>query len=393
MATQEQRLVFVVSAKDENVAKVMKAVKKALGDTGKEGKSSARTAAKAWKDAGKAIQSSTRRLKKSIGGLKTAFAGLAGVAGLGAVANAALKFEKSMAEISTILDDSESKMGRVSKAVRDVSIAFGQTQSSTAKAQYDIISAGFQDAADSANVLDVSARLATAGVAEIGPTADLLTTVLNGFGLSADDAEHAADMLFLTVKRGKTTLNEMAATFGQLGSSANMAGIYLEEVTATFAVLTSNGIKSAEADTALNRLMLAMAAPGGDAAKAFEELGISLHDVDEMGRNVVKPLNEVFAQMEGLDASVMQEMFPSIRATKALGSAVSDMDKFNDVYDEFLDKQETQGTLDQAFGQIADTNAFKMQQLRVSMNDLMIEMGNGFTDELAAGAGACVDNM
>ena len=107
----------------------------------------------------------------------------------GAVASAAMagaairagQFEKGIAEIGTLLDgDVKGQMAAMRGELMDMSIEFGQTMGSMTKARYDIISAGFTDAADSAMVLEASSKLAVAGVSDVASTADLLTTALNG---------------------------------------------------------------------------------------------------------------------------------------------------------------------------------------------------------------------
>ena len=107
-------------------------------------------------------------------------AGLAVVSGLATATKAAINFEKVMAEVSTLMDDT-SGLDKMSKSVRKLSIEFGQSPVSTAKALYQIISAGASDAATQMKQLTVANKLAVGGVTDVATAADGLTTVLNAY--------------------------------------------------------------------------------------------------------------------------------------------------------------------------------------------------------------------
>ena len=173
--------------------------------------------------------------------------GAAVAAAFGAAAFKAAKFEKGLAEISTLLDgDTAPAIARMRGELLDMSVQFGQTIDRLTKARYDIISAGFTDAADSAAVLTAANKLAVAGVSDVAATADLLTTAINGLGKEAGDAEAIADVLFQTVRKGKTTMDQLAASMGPLFATARTAGVELDELGATMATLTAAGIDTRE---------------------------------------------------------------------------------------------------------------------------------------------------
>lgn len=386
MGTVEQRLVFVISARDDNVAKVTKAVQKALQGAAEASESSGTKMKKALGEAGREISAAAAGIRSSVLNIKTAVAGIVGASGLGLAAKKALEFGKGMSEISTIVDDVAESIPALSENIREVSREFGQTQGAAVKAQYDIISAGFSDAAEAAGVLRTSARLAVAGVSDIATAADINTTILNGFGLAAEDAEHAADLLFLTVRRGKTTLPELASSLGEIGPGARLAGVSLEEVGASMATLTAGGLRTSEAVTALNRLFAGMAAPTGEAASALREAGIELTKVGDDGRESVLPLLDIIRQFQGLDLKTIQSFFPNVRSVKALGLLSENFETFTDNFTEFTSEAATAGTLEEAFQRASSSAGFAISQLKSTVSDLLIEVGQGFTDELAGGA-------
>lgn len=78
---------------------------------------------------------------------------------------------------------------------------------------YNAISAG-QKTGDAVNFVTNSTKLAKAGFAESSQTLDVLTTVLNAYGMSADKVSTVSDMLVQTQNKGKVTVGELASSYG-----------------------------------------------------------------------------------------------------------------------------------------------------------------------------------
>ena len=81
--------------------------------------------------------------------------------------------------------------------------------------------------------------------------ADAITTILNSYQLSASQATAVSDKLFATVKRGKLTFSELAGSIGKVSAVAAIAGLSLDELLATIATITRQGIRSDQAMTAI----------------------------------------------------------------------------------------------------------------------------------------------
>ncbi len=385
MGQVEQRLVFVISAKDESVAKVMRAVQKAIKDTAEETESTAVKMKSAFANLGKNINSASSLITKSVFNLKTGVAALVGAAGLGRAAKEAIAFQEGLAEIGTVLDDPVSQLPILKQKIRDVALEFGLFRPDAVKAQYDIVSSGFTDAAKASQVLETSARLAVAGVADVGKTADVLTTVLNGFRLSAEDAEHVGDTLFLTVERGKVTVSQLAQHFGILVPNAEAAGIKLEEVGAAIAAMTAAGVGIDKASTSLRQLFANLAAPTGVFKDNLEAAGIQLTRIGTDGREVMLPLIDVIKQFRGLDLPTLRTFIPDIDAVTALTSLTNNFENFADFYKEFTSGVRA-GALGEAFAIQADTAGFRIKQLTEQVRDSFTVLGEGFVGELGAGA-------
>ena len=223
----------------------------------------------------------TGKAKSAIGGLARGVFGLTKKLALvgGALAAVSVKlagdFSKSLREVGTLMGGvTNLQMKQMSKELRVLAQSSGLALSSLSKAKYDVVSAGFADAADSAKILAATSKLAVGGVTSAANAADILTTALNAYGLSARSVNDVSDILFTTVKFGKTTMDEPGASMGQVLPFARAAKLGLADVGAVMASLTAGGIKTAEATTALRGALVALTSPADGARKAMEKAGV-----------------------------------------------------------------------------------------------------------------------
>jgi TP901 family phage tail tape measure protein len=207
-------------------------------------------------------------------GRNLAVVGLAmGALVVGGVAQAA-NFQTAMAEVSTLVDTNVVNMAALSDQVKRLSGEYGSMPVDTAKAYYQTISAGFGDAAAATAVMTAGLQLAKGGLTDTFTAVDGLTSVLNAYGLAADDAISVSDSFFVTVKKGKTTVGELASSLGQVAALAAPAGVSLDEMNAAVAALTLGGNNTSEAVTGLRGMISAIIKPTSEAAKLAEKLGI-----------------------------------------------------------------------------------------------------------------------
>jgi len=170
-------------------------------------------------------------------------AAVAGIAVAAVSAKMAADFDKGMREISTLITDvTDSDIKVMSNEIKRLGIESGQSLKSISKGLYDITSAGFTKASDGALVLAASTKLAVGGVTDVANAADIITTALNSYQLQAKDATLVSDILFTTVRLGKTTMTELGASLGQVLPFSNAADLSLRDVGAAMATITASGI-------------------------------------------------------------------------------------------------------------------------------------------------------
>lgn len=296
------------------------------------------------------------------------------IAGLGTASVAAsITFEDSMAKVSTIADETEVSYDSMKKSIIDLSNQTGISVNDIADNVYNAISAG-QSTGDAVNFVTNSTKLAKAGFAEAGQSLDVLTTIMNAYGLEADQVGMVSDTLVQIQNKGKTTVAELASTMGKIIPTANSMGVSLDQLGAGYALMTSKGIATAETTTYMNSLLNELGKSGTKASEALKKgTGKTFQELTELGYPVGDVL--VMLEKEAKKSGVsLADMFGSAEAGKAaLVLATDSGEAFNSLLE---DMGNSLGATDAAFEKVNNTTGNKLKQSLNEVKNSAINMGD-----------------
>ena len=241
-------------------------VKKPINSTIRELKRLGKASKKANKSMARdvvGVMNKFKSLRGRIGGVIKKFTSLRGLlvggaltAGLAKSVADANAFAQSMAQVNTILDDNGGQVKGMTLAVRDLSAELGIAANELSNGLYQALSAGIP--ADNAiDFLAIASKAAVAGATDVTSAVDLMTTVLNAFKLESSETARVADVLFQTVKLGKTTIGELSQSLALVAPLAASSGVSIEEVAAAVATLTKQGTPTAQAMTQIRAALVA----------------------------------------------------------------------------------------------------------------------------------------
>lgn len=121
-----------------------------------------------------------------------------------AVINVGSEYEDAAAKVSTLVDENVNSMDKISENILAVSSRTGQAASELAEATYQALSAGIKGTEDEiTGFVEQSAKLAKAGFTSTASAVDIVTTAINGYGMTVDDAEGITNQLIMTQNLGK----------------------------------------------------------------------------------------------------------------------------------------------------------------------------------------------
>ena len=243
-----------------------------------------------------------------------------------ALVKMAFDFEDSMAKVSTIADTAEVPLEELEAAILELSDESGIAAGEIAENVYNAISAG-QKTGDAVNFVRHATDLADAGFAESGDALDLLTTIMNAYKLEADEVVNVSDTLIATQNLGKTTVAELSASMGKIIPTANAAGVQLDQVAAGYALMTANGVATAESTTYMNSMLNELNKSGTTVSDTLKnQTGKSFSELMAEG-NTLGDVLSIINTAAMADNKTLMDMFGSAEAAKAglilLGNDVS----------------------------------------------------------------------
>jgi len=281
-----------------------------------------------------------------------------------------LRFEKGLSEVATLLSDT-SVIDSYKQSLLDLSTASGQSLDTLTEGLYQVISASIE-AENAMHVLTVATALATGGMSDTATTVDLLTSIINAYGMSATNAGRVSDILFETVRLGKTTISELGASLGTVTSLAAAMGVSLEEVNSALVVMTRGGIQTTNAVTYLRAILNSILKPTESAKKAAAELGIEFNAAALQAKGLVPFLTEVAEKTEG-NSDAFAKLFPNIRATTGVTALLKDGgEELNIVLEDVTDSA---NATEDALAKVMETDAFKMEQMSAVLEAQQVELG------------------
>lgn len=303
------------------------------------------------------------------------------VAPMAAAATEGLKlnsqFSAGMSKIATLLGNDIQAANRLKQGLRDLSDETGVSVTDLTEAEYQAISAGV-DVAHVTEFMGTATKLSQAGFADASTTIDALTSVLNAYGLSADNAGHIADEFILTQNLGKTTVAEMAQTIGGVIPIASAAGVSTEELMASIAALTKNGMKTPDAMTALKGAISGIIKPSEAAMKQLQEMGLSVDTLSAKHLNEVGltgVLNEIKTATNG-DTDAMAKLFPNVRALNAMLALTGPA---GSTYTQALNEMKSaNGLTEQTFQQLLKNDPTKATAIAINqLKNAGMDLGQG----------------
>ncbi len=212
----------------------------------------------------------TKNLKRGAIGAGIALAGI-GVASIKMAAD----FDKSLREVRTLLPTlSDEGFDKLRGDVLAFSSEVGIATNEVVPALYQAISAGIPPE-NALTFLKGAADLAIGGVTNLTSATDLLSSATNAFGKEAGTTGDIADSFFTAVKLGKTTVEEIAASFSTAAPLAAAVGVSLDELLASVSAITLSGAPTAQAFTQVRAALLSLQRATPDMQKALEDMGFA----------------------------------------------------------------------------------------------------------------------
>lgn len=284
-------------------------------------------------------------------------------------------FTKSMKAANTMAGKDAAGFKALKKDVADLSKEIPIVRDELANGLYQVISNGVPED-NWIEYLKTSARSAVGGIADLGQTVTVTSTIIKNYGLAWDSAQEIQDKIQLTAKNGVTSFEQLAQALPRVAGNAATLGVSVDELMASFATLTGVSGNTAEVSTQLAAIFTALVKPSSEATKMAEAMGIQFDAASiKASGGLMKFLQSLdqsvkkYAQASGvLEQEVYGKLFGSAESLRALIPLTGELsNKFSENVGAMAGSA---GTMDAAFEEMSSTGEATTQMLQNQMAKL-----------------------
>lgn len=313
-------------------------------------------------------------------------------------------FGGAMAAANTMAGKSGDDFAKLKEQVAELSHEVPVARDELANGLYQVISNGVPEDNWIA-FLNKSARASVGGIADLGETVKVTSTIIKNYGLDWDAAGSIQDKIQLTAKNGVTSFEQLAQALPRVTSQASTLGVSIDELMATFSTLTGVSGDTAEVSTQLAAIFTALIKPSSEAAEMAQQMGIQFDaaaikaagGMEQFLVSLDKSVKQYAASSGMLEQEIYGKLFGSAESLRALTPLTGKLaEKFRE---DVADMKNSAGTIDKTFYILSSTGAAKLQLINNKLGEysdmLQSSIGNvlpyiNVAAQMATGAAAAV---
>jgi TP901 family phage tail tape measure protein len=315
-----------------------------------------------------------------------AIAGVGGimVAGFGMAVGAAAEFEKKLDYFGAVSASTQGEYEAIRQKALDLGADTIYSANQIADSFIELGKSGVS-AKDIINGIGEGvANLAAAADIPLDTAANIITSSVATFGLSADKAVMVADRLAGAANASTVDVEDLGVSMKYAGGVASSLGFSFEETNTALALLGKYGIKGSTAGTSLRQVMLGLNGSTDKARNALKSLGIITADGANQffkADGSAKSLSEVFQILQDKTAGMSDQQktatMQQIFATRALPSLIALTNAGAEGFEEMAAAVEKTTAMEVA-GKRLDNLSGDIEVLKGNLDTLFIQGGSGF---------------
>lgn len=286
-----------------------------------------------------------------------------------------MEFDKTMARVGAVSNASAEDLGRLRDKARELGASTVFSASQAAEGMTYLAMAGFKTD-DMLKAMPGMLNLASAGQVDLANASDIAASMLNGFGLEANQINRVADTMVNTFANSSTDLQGLGETMKYVAPVAASMGVDLETVAAMAGKLGDNAIRGSQAGTAMRAVFTRLVAPAKEGQKALYALGVSVKDAQGNVRAMPDVLKDIGSALQKLPQAAQAAIKNDIFGQEAMSAAGILMNNAVDgTLQHFIDKVKESGSAERVAiqqtnnldGELASLNsAYEETQLILS---------------------------
>lgn len=280
-------------------------------------------------------------------------------------------FGAAMAAANTMAGKSGEDFANLKDQVAELSKQIPIARDELANGLYQVVSNGVPED-NWIEYLNQSARASVGGIADLGETVKVTSTIIKNYGLQWSDAETIQDKIQLTAKNGVTSFEQLAQALPRVTSQASTLGVSIDELMGTFSTLTGVSGNTAEVSTQLAAIFTALIKPSSEATEMAQQMGIQFDaaaikaagGMEQFLVSLDKSVKQYSESSGMLEQEVYGKLFGSAESLRAITPLVGNLSStFQKNVNEMKDSA---GTMDEAYQGMSSTGAAAFQMMKNS---------------------------
>jgi len=223
--------------------------------------------------------------------------------------------------------------------------------------------------------LRAAVDLAAASELDLAQASDVVAVSMATFNLSAEQATQIANNFVGAADASVASVADLAEALQNVGPTSAAMGLSLEETNTALAILSTRGIRGAEAGTALKSMFANLLSPTKKTQEALLELGVSLFDA----QGKMLPMRDIIAQLStsfaGLTDKQKQQYAQTLAGTYGMKALQTLLAEGVQGWDDMTQAIANAATAQEVANARTKGLSAAWEQLQGSLEALMINVG------------------
>jgi TP901 family phage tail tape measure protein len=232
-------------------------------------------------------------------------------------------YQASMKRVEGVTRATAAEMGLLDNAAREMGATTAFTASQAADAIETLAKNGLSVSQILDGALDATLSMASALGAELAPSADLVTDLMNQFKLEAQDLPRIADAVTGAALNSKFGFDDLRLAIGQAGGVAGKFNVDMGDLLTGLAATSSAFASGSDAGTSFKNFLQRLTPASKEAAALIAELGLEFYDTEGRMRSLAEISDELQRGISGLTDAARNDALQTIFGTDAIRTALA----------------------------------------------------------------------
>lgn len=290
-------------------------------------------------------------------------------------------FDKGMRAVNTMAGQNQEGLNALTGQVEELANTIPLAKDQLASGLYQVISNGVPKD-NWIQFLEQSSKSAVGGIADLGQTVTVTSTLIKNYGLEWDAAAALQDKIQTTAKNGVTSFEQLAQALPRVTGNAATLGVSVDELMASFATLTGVSGNTNEVSTQMAAIFTALVKPSSEAAEMAEAMGIQFDAaaIKAAGgmQNFLTNLDSTVKAYAGSNGMIAEEIYGKLfGSAEALRALIPLNGELAETYrNNVTAMADSGGTIDAAFESMSGSGEAVTQMLQNQISSMFSWAGS-----------------